>query len=140
MLLNELLTHLMLIFFQCLQYPNSYSVEQIKAPISVEELIQAATQPPPESSVQLIKSKGKFFSLPDVLVKTACVRVLAIIHTTMPNCSDSHSSSYSLFSSLRELSSFCSGRFLIRFYIQHIETKSAQKVTKCTKTKKKVNC
>lgn len=39
-----------------------------------------------------------------------------IILTTMPNCSDSTSSSYSPFSSARALSSFCSGKFLIRFW------------------------
>lgn len=38
-----------------------------------------------------------------------------IILTTMPNCSDSTSSSYSPFSSASALSSFCSGRFFIRF-------------------------
>lgn len=44
-----------------------------------------------------------------------CVH-LKIILTTMPNCSDSTSSSYSAFSSASALSSFCSGRFFIRFY------------------------
>lgn len=38
-----------------------------------------------------------------------------IILTTMPNCSDSTSSSYSPFSSASAFSSFCSGRFFIRF-------------------------
>lgn len=60
------------------------------------------------------KKESEMCLLPDVTVTAVCVYALPPIHTTMPNCSDSHSSSYSLFSSARELSSFCSGRFLIR--------------------------
>lgn len=55
-----------------------------------------------------------------VIVHTVCSLGnsvhLEIILTTMPNCSDSTSSSYSAFSSASALSSFCSGRFFIRFY------------------------
>lgn len=54
-----------------------------------------------------------------------------IILTTMPNCSDSTSSSYSPFSSASAFSSFCSGRFFIRFYKR--ESKHKQTHThKCT--------